>query len=47
VKVLVTGGSEFVMTNLVDKLLNAGYQSAIFDKNISSRYLNLVILGDI
>ncbi len=46
-KVLVTGGSGFIGTRLIDELLKAGHEVKIFDKRDSKKYPNLVILGDV
>ena len=44
---MVTGGSGFIGTRLIDELLKAGHEVKIFDKRDSKKYPNLVILGDV
>lgn len=46
-KILVTGGSGFIGTRLIGELLREGHQVTIFDKNDSSKYPDLVVLGDV
>ncbi len=46
-KLFVTGGSGFIGTCLVGELLKAGHQVTIFDKNNSSKYPELMVVGDV
>jgi len=46
-KVLVTGGSGFIGTRLIDELLKNGHEVTIFDKRDSEKYPQLVTLGDV
>ena len=46
-RILITGGSGFIGTRLIGMLLNAGHQITIFDKNISSRYPTMTVVGDV
>lgn len=46
-KILVTGGSGFIGSRLVEKLLENGHSVQIFDKVISSRYPDITRIGDI
>jgi nucleoside-diphosphate-sugar epimerase len=46
-RVLVTGGSGFIGTSLVGELLKAHHQVTIFDKDMSSKYPDLVVVGDV
>lgn len=45
--ILVIGGSGFIGTSLIKKLLNAGYSVKNYDKKQSKDYPNLTILGDV
>jgi len=45
-KILITGGSGFMGSALVGELLKAHHQVTILDKDISSKYPDIVILGD-
>lgn len=46
-KILVTGGSGFIGTRLIDVLLRENHQVTIFDKVTSSKYPDMVFLGDV
>lgn len=46
-KVLVTGGSGFIGTHLIEQLLCEGNDVVIFDKTLSSTYPDLTVLGDV
>ncbi len=46
-KVLVTGGSGFIGTRLVEVLLEQQHEVKIFDKRPSETYPDLVIIGDV
>ena len=46
-KVLVTGGSGFIGTNLVKDLLAEGHRVLIYDKKKSTRFPNLCIVADV
>ena len=46
-KVLVTGGSGFIGTRLIDNLLLAGHEVIIYDKVESEKYKELVYVGDV
>jgi len=45
--VLVTGGSGFIGSRLVEELLKRGHEVRIFDKIMSSRYPDICQLGDV
>jgi nucleoside-diphosphate-sugar epimerase len=46
-KVLITGGSGFIGTNLIETLLGAGHDVAVFDKQQSTRFPEFCIIGDV
>lgn len=46
-KILVTGGSGFIGTRLIDDLLKENHNVKIFDKVTSSKYPELVQIGDV
>lgn len=46
-KILVTGGSGFIGTRLIGELLSKGHHVTIFDKNNSSQYPDIVVIGDV
>lgn len=46
-KILVIGGSGFIGTALVRKLIELGHETAIFDKNPSGSFNHLVTIGDV
>jgi len=46
-KILVTGGSGFIGTNLVADLLGASHSVSIYDKEISKTYPDLCVVADI
>jgi len=45
--ILITGGSGFIGTRLVEELLKANHDVKIFDKVSSNKFSDLVILGDV
>ena len=45
--ILVTGGSGFIGTRLIDNLLKEGHSVKIYDKATSSKYPDLVTIGDV
>ncbi|HYX05335.1 MAG TPA: NAD(P)-dependent oxidoreductase, partial [Bacteroidales bacterium] len=45
--ILVTGGSGFIGTNLVNDLLNEGHNVTIYDKLKSETYPDLCIVADV
>jgi len=47
VNILVTGGSGFIGTRLIDNLLASGHIVKIYDKRISQKYPDLTIIGDV
>ncbi len=46
-KVLVTGGSGFIGTNLVNDLLAEGHKVLIYDKKKSKRYPDITVVADV
>ncbi|MEJ2763337.1 NAD-dependent epimerase/dehydratase family protein [Photobacterium sp. MCCC 1A19761] len=46
-KILVTGGSGFIGTRLIDLLLKESHEVIIFDKNVSAKYPDLSVIGDV
>jgi hypothetical protein len=46
-KILVIGGSGFIGTALVGRLIDLGYETSIFDKNPSGYFNHLVTIGDV
>lgn len=46
-EILVIGGSGFIGTRLVDELLDEGYKVSIFDINVSKKYPDITIQGDV
>ena len=46
-KILVTGGSGFIGTRLIDDLLEQNHDVKIFDKRTSKKYPELVVIGDV
>jgi nucleoside-diphosphate-sugar epimerase len=46
-KILVIGGSGFIGTALVRRLIELGYETSIFDKNPSGYFNHLVTIGDV
>ena len=45
--ILVTGGSGFIGTRLIENLLQDGHTVKIYDKNISKSYPDISIKGDV
>ncbi|MDI6785874.1 MAG: NAD(P)-dependent oxidoreductase [bacterium] len=45
--ILVIGGSGFIGTRLIERLLKAGYTVRNYDKNQSETYPNLTFIGDV
>ena len=46
-KILVTGGSGFIGTRLIDNLIEAKHEVLIYDKVESIKYKNLTYIGDV
>jgi len=46
-KIMVTGGSGFIGTNLVASLIQAGHEVIIYDKQKSEKYPDLCVKGDV
>lgn len=46
-KLLLTGGSGFIGTHLIEQLLGENHEITIFDKRPSASYPHLVVLGDV
>ncbi|MBN1805438.1 MAG: NAD-dependent epimerase/dehydratase family protein [Sedimentisphaerales bacterium] len=46
-KILITGGSGFIGTHLVGRLIYAGHHVTIFDKRDNVKFPELVIVGDV
>jgi nucleoside-diphosphate-sugar epimerase len=45
--ILITGGSGFIGTRLIDELLKANHKITIYDKQISKKYPDLTTEGDV
>jgi len=45
--ILITGGSGFIGTRLIDELLKHNHKITIYDKNISKKYPKLTVKGDV
>ena len=45
--ILITGGSGFIGTRLIENLLKEGHSIKIYDKNISTTYPDFMIEGDV
>jgi nucleoside-diphosphate-sugar epimerase len=45
--ILITGGSGFIGTRLIDELLKANHKITIYDKHISKKYPDLTTKGDV
>ncbi len=45
--ILITGGSGFIGTRLIENLLKEGHTIKIYDKNISKTYPDLTVQGDV
>jgi len=45
--ILITGGSGFIGTRLIDELLKENHKITIYDKHISKKYPDLTIKGDV